>query len=151
VKTFVVVFLATLSAAAGETLISYGMKKNGQVDLAQLSQWVKLIFSVIRNPYISIGVILLGIFFFLYLAALSWADLSFVLPLTALSYFFVALMAKFFLREDVSWYRWAGTMVIIIGIALFALDRRQQTVDCSGSAGDSGISREVRDTKQDGL
>ena len=149
VKTFVVVFLATLSAAVGETLISYAMKKNGQVDLTELSQWLTLIFSVVRNPYIFIGVILLGIFFFLYLAALSWADLSFVLPLTALSYVFVAILAKVFLKEDVSWYRWAGTLVIIIGIALVALDRKQQTVDYSGNAQDNVISHEVHDTKKD--
>jgi drug/metabolite transporter (DMT)-like permease len=148
VKTFVVVFLATLSAAVGETLISYAMKKNGQVDLTELSQWIKLIFSVVRNPYIFMGVIFLGIFFFLYLAALSWADISFVLPLTALSYIFVALLAKFFLREDVSWYRWAGTLVIIIGIILVALDQRQQTVDYPGNAQVSGNSQEVPDTNK---
>ncbi len=147
-KTFVVVFLATLSAAVGETLISYAMKKNGQVDLTDLSQWLKLIFSVVRNPYIFMGVIFLGIFFFLYLAALSWADLSFVLPLTAMSYVFVALLAKFFLREEVSWYRWAGTMVIIIGITLVALDQRQKAVDYRGNVQLSGNSREVPDTKK---
>jgi len=151
VKTFAVVFLAALSAAVGETLISYAMKKNGQVDLTELSQWIKLIFSVIRNPYIFAGVILLAIFFFLYLAALSWADLSFVLPLTALSYLFVALLAKFFLKEDVSWYRWAGTMVIILGIALFAFDRRPQTVDYGGNAQDRGTSQGVGGTKKDGF
>ena len=148
-RIFVVIFLATLSAAVGETLISYAMKKNGQVDLTELSQWLKLIFSVLRNPYIFMGVILLGIFFFLYLAALSWADLSFVLPLTALSYIFVAFLAKFFLREDVSWYRWAGTLVIIIGITLVALDRRQQTVDYRKNVQDSGHSQEVQGTKED--
>lgn len=147
-KTFVVVVLATLCAAVGETLISYAMKKNGQVDLKELSQWLKLIFSVVRNPYIFMGVILLGIFFFLYLAALSWADISFVLPLTALSYIFVALLAKFFLREDVSWYRWAGTLVIIIGIILVALDQRRQTVDYPGNAQVSGNSQEVPDTNK---
>jgi drug/metabolite transporter (DMT)-like permease len=145
-KTFVVVFVATLCAAIGETLISYAMKKNGQVDVKELSQWLDLIFSVIRNPYIFGGVILLGIFFFLYLAALSWADISFVLPLTALSYIFVALLAKFFLREDVSWYRWAGTLVIVIGITLVALDRRQQTAEYPGNAKISRSSQEISET-----
>ncbi len=148
-RIFVVIFLATLSAAVGETLISYAMKKNGQVDLTELSQWLKLIFSVLRNPYIFVGVILLGIFFFLYLAALSWADLSFVLPLTALSYVFVAFLAKFFLKEDVSWYRWAGTLIIIIGITLVALDRRQQAVDYRKNVQDIGHSQEVQGTKED--
>lgn len=147
-KTFIVVLLATLCAAVGETLISYAMKKNGQVDFKELSQWLKLIFSVIRNPYIFMGVILLGIFFFLYLAALSWADISFVLPLTAMSYIFVALLAKFFLGENISWYRWAGTLVIIIGIILVALDQRQQTADYPGNAQVSRSSQEVPGTNK---
>ncbi len=150
-KTFVVLLFATLSAAVGETLLSYAMKRNGQVDLTEFSQLLNMIFSVVRNPHIFIGVVLLGIFFFLYLAALSWADLSFVLPLTALSYIFVALLAKFFLKEDVSWYRWAGTVVIIIGITLVALDRRQQTADHRGKVQDSGNSHEGRGTERGGF
>jgi drug/metabolite transporter (DMT)-like permease len=129
VKIFIVIFLATLSAASGEVLLSYGMRRTGQVDLTKLSQWVDLILSVVRNPYVFIGVVLLAIFFFLYLAALSWADLSFIMPLTAMSYFFAALMAKFFLKEDVSWVRWAGTIIIIIGITLISLDYRQKSPD----------------------
>ncbi|HXY61769.1 MAG TPA: DMT family transporter, partial [Nitrospirota bacterium] len=78
-----------------------------------------------------LGVVFLGIFFFLYLAALSWADLSFVLPLTAVSYLFAALLARFFLKEDVSWYRWAGTFVIVIGIALVALGGKSRSADHS--------------------
>ncbi|HEX8949644.1 MAG TPA: DMT family transporter [Dissulfurispiraceae bacterium] len=126
-KTFLVILTATLSAAAGEALLSYGMRKSGQVNLAEPSQWAGLVLSVVRNPYIFAGVVLLGIFFFLYLAALSWADLSFVMPLTAMSYFFAALLAKFALGEDVSWFRWTGTVVITLGIALVAFDGKQRT------------------------
>jgi drug/metabolite transporter (DMT)-like permease len=127
VKTFIVIFFAAVSAAVGEALLSYAMKRSGQLDMAVPSQWVNLIFSVVRNPYIFVGVVLLGIYFFLYLAALSWADLSFVLPLTAMSYLFAALLAKFMLNEDVSWFRWIGTIVIMIGITLVALDSEQRT------------------------
>ncbi len=127
-KTFLVVATAALSAATGETLLSYGMKKSGEMNIAEPSQWLALFFSVVRNPYIFTGVFFLAIFFFLYLAALSWADLSFILPLTAVSYIFAALLARFVLGEDVSWARWAGTVVIMIGIALVALEGRQRTV-----------------------
>jgi drug/metabolite transporter (DMT)-like permease len=128
-KTFIVIFLATLSAAVGEVLLSYGMRRNGQMDITEPSQWLHLILSVVRNPYIFMGVVLLGIFFFLFLATLSWADLSFVLPLTAMTYIFAALLAQFILREHVSWFRWIGTIVIIIGIILIALDSNQRSTD----------------------
>lgn len=126
-KTFVVAFLAALSAAIGETLLSYAMKKGGQVDMGEFSHWVNLVMSVVRNSYIFIGVVFLAVYFFLYLIALSWADLSFVLPLTAVSYIFAAILAMVFLKEDVTWLRWTGTVVIIIGIMLIALDGRQRT------------------------
>jgi drug/metabolite transporter (DMT)-like permease len=126
-KTFVVILFATLSAAIGEVLMSYGMKKGGEVDLTAPSQWIGLILSVVRNPYVLIGVVLLAIFFFLYLASLSWADISFVMPLTAMSFIFAALLAKFVLKEDVSWFRWIGTLVIVVGIIIVALDDKQLT------------------------
>jgi drug/metabolite transporter (DMT)-like permease len=126
-KTFVVILIATLSAAIGEVLMSYGMKKGGEVDLTAPSQWIGLILSVVRNPYVLIGVVLLAIFFFLYLASLSWADISFVMPLTAMSFIFAALLAKFVLKEDVSWFRWIGTLVIVVGIIIVALDDKQLT------------------------
>jgi drug/metabolite transporter (DMT)-like permease len=128
-KTIAIAFLAALSAAVGETLLSFAMKRSGQVDVTESSHWVNLFLSVVRNPYIFTGVIFLGVYFFLYLVALSWADLSFVLPLTAVSYIFAAFLAKFFLNEDVTWLRWVGTVVIIAGITLVALDGKQRTAD----------------------
>jgi drug/metabolite transporter (DMT)-like permease len=126
-KTVMVVTFAALSAAVGETLLSYGMKKNGAINAADPSQWLSLVLSVIRNPYITAGVVFLAIFFFLYLAALSWADLSFVLPLTAVSYVFAALLARFVLREEISLFRWIGTVVIIVGITLVAVKGGQHS------------------------
>ncbi|MEW5744977.1 MAG: DMT family transporter [Nitrospirota bacterium] len=127
VKTLIVIFFAALSTSIGEVLLSYGMRKSGQIDLANPSHLVTLVLSVVRNPYIFAGVVFTAIFFFLYLTALSWADLSFVMPLTSLSYLFATLIAKYLLGEEVSWFRWAGTAVIIIGITLIALDNKQRT------------------------
>lgn len=128
-KTFIVIAIAALSAAIGESLLSYGMRRYGVINLTESSQVLLLIFSIFRNPYIFVGVIFLAVFFFLYLAALSWADLSFVLPLTAMSYIFAAMLAKFFLKEDVTWLRWFGTAVIVVGIIFVALDNKPRSID----------------------
>jgi drug/metabolite transporter (DMT)-like permease len=142
-KTFVVAFLAAVSAAIGETLLSYAMKRGGQVDMGEFSHWVGLATSVVRNSYILFGVVFLSVYFFLYLIALSWADLSFVLPLTAVSYIFAAILASVFLKEEVTWLRWIGTVVIIIGITLIALDGKQRTGSPSPEArGESGAYSE---------
>jgi len=118
------------------------MKRNGQVDLAVPSQWGHLLLSVIRNPYVLAGVVFLAFFFFLYLAALSWADLSFVMPLTAMSYIFAALLARFVLKEEQSWFRLAGTVVISMVIILIVLDSRQRTEDNGMTAYQHSINGE---------
>jgi len=128
-KTFLIVMIAAACAAVGETLLSYGMRSYGAINLSSSEHWLTLVLSVVKNPYVFAGVVFLAIFFFLYLAALSWADLSFVLPLTAVSYLFAVFLAKYFLKEDISWYRWLGTIVIVIGIVLVSLDDNKRTTD----------------------
>ncbi len=123
-KIVVVIAIAALCAAVGESLLSYGMRRYGAINLTRISDLFILVSSVVRNPFVFLGVVFLAVFFFLYLAALSWADLSFVLPFTAMSYIFAALLAKYFLGEEVSWLRWAGTLFIVIGIVFVALDGR---------------------------
>jgi drug/metabolite transporter (DMT)-like permease len=128
VKTYVVLFLAALSGAVGETFFSYGMRRFGAMDWTSPRRWLDLLFVVARNPYVLTGVFFAAGFFFLYLTALSWVDLSFAMPLTALSFLFATLFARFALKEDVSWYRWAGTLIIVAGISLVALDRKPRTL-----------------------
>ncbi len=121
-KIVVVIAIAALCAAVGESLLSYGMRRYGPINLNRMADLFVLVTSVVRNPFVFLGVVFLAVFFFLYLAALSWADLSFVLPFTAMSYIFAALLAKYFLQEQVSWFRWAGTLFIVVGIVFVALD-----------------------------
>jgi len=83
---------------------------------------------MLTNQYVLGGILLMVLFFFLYSATLSWADLSYAMPLTSLSFFFGTILAKGFLHEQVSGWRWGGTLVIILGIILIAQDYRQLTV-----------------------
>ena len=121
-KTILVLAIAALAAAVGETLLSYGMRG---LDLSSDFQrrWPQLFLVVVKSPYVAMGVVCLAVFFFLYLATLSWADLSFAMPITALSYVFAAALAKVFLGEEVSWKRWLGTALILLGITLVAMDQ----------------------------
>jgi drug/metabolite transporter (DMT)-like permease len=128
VKTLVVLVFAALAGAVAETLFSYGMRSFGEMDWSKPSRWIDLILVVPRNPTILIGVIFAAGFFFLYLTALSWADLSYAMPITALSFLFAAFFARIFLREDISWRRWVGILLIVAGVMLVALERRQSTL-----------------------
>lgn len=126
-KTLVVLVFAALSGAVAETLFSYGMRSFGEMDWSNPSRWIDLLLIVPRNPHVLVGVLFGAGYFFLYLTALSWADLSYAMPITSLSFLFGAIFAWLFLGEDVSWYRWAGTMLIVAGIALVVLGGRPRT------------------------
>jgi drug/metabolite transporter (DMT)-like permease len=76
--------------------------------------------SAVFTPWIGAGIALLIGFFASYLTALSWADLTYVLPATAFGNVIVALLAKFWLQESISWQRWAGIVLITVGVGFVA-------------------------------
>jgi uncharacterized membrane protein len=119
-KTAIVLFIAVLAQAAGNTYLSKGMKElaasaaHGDQSLL----WMGL--QVLGSPVICFGTLLLIVFFLLFSAALSWEDLSFVLPATSLGYVLNLAFAHHFLNEAVSPTRWFGTALISLGVLLVA-------------------------------
>ncbi|MFC5862951.1 EamA family transporter [Acidicapsa dinghuensis] len=78
------------------------------------------LISAVFTPWIAAGIALLIGFFASYLTALSWADLTFVLPATAFGNVIVALLSRFWLHESISPTRWAGIALITIGVGFVA-------------------------------
>ena len=115
-QRYLILLAVMLTAAVGDTLLSHGMKQVGPVSLGHLG----MLLAAMRNPWIITGILCLLGFFASYLTALSWADLTFVLPATAFGYVVVALLSKFWLHETVSLYRWAGIVLIVCGVGFVA-------------------------------
>ncbi len=103
-------------AAAGDSMLAHGMKQTGSISLHHLSS---VIFAVL-NPWVAVGILLLLAFFATYMTALSWADLTYVLPATSLGYVLLALVARFVLHEHVSPLRWLGIALITGGVGFIA-------------------------------
>jgi drug/metabolite transporter (DMT)-like permease len=78
------------------------------------------LIAAVFTPWIALGIALLIGFFASYLTALSWADLTFVLPATAFGNVIVALLARFWLHEPISLERWAGVVLITVGVGFVA-------------------------------
>lgn len=97
-------------------MLAHGMKQTGHVSLDHLQM---LIF-VILNPWIAVGIVLLLAFFASYMNALSWADLTYVLPATSLGYVLLAFIARFVLHEHVTTLRWIGIALISGGVGFVA-------------------------------
>ncbi len=113
--------LATLAGvvvfgSAGDVCLKRGMTQFGDITL---SNW-HVLFTAIFSPWVAIGIALLILFFANYLSALSFADLTYVLPATSIGYVGMALLAKFFLHENISPVRWAGIFLIVIGVGFVA-------------------------------
>src|ERR1700751_6106242 len=107
-RKYLVLAGVTVFAAAGDTMLSHGMKQAGNVSLHHLQS---LILAVL-NPWVAVGIGLLLAFFASYMNALSWADLTYVLPATSLGYVLLALIARFVLHEQVSPLRWLAVALI---------------------------------------
>jgi drug/metabolite transporter (DMT)-like permease len=106
----------TLFSTAGDSLLARGMKQLGSVTLHNLPG---LLLAII-NPWVALGVLLLLAFFACYMSALSWADLTYVLPATSLGYVLVALIAHFGFHEEISITRWLGIALIAAGVGFVA-------------------------------
>jgi drug/metabolite transporter (DMT)-like permease len=115
-QQYAVLITVMLTAAFGDTLLSHGMKQVGEVHLNHLG----LLFIALGNGWVIAGILLLIGFFASYLSALSWADLTFVLPATSFSYVVVALLSYFWLHEQISPARWTGILLIVGGVGFVA-------------------------------
>jgi drug/metabolite transporter (DMT)-like permease len=115
-RKYLVLAGVTVFAAAGDSMLSHGMRQTGQVSLHHLSGVVL----AVRNPWVAVGILLLLAFFAAYMNALSWADLTYVLPATSMGYVLLALLARFALHEQVSPLRWMGIVLISGGVGFVA-------------------------------
>lgn len=115
-RKYMVLLAVALFASIGDTLLSRGMKDVGAINLDHLGA----VILAVANPWVICGIALLLCFFAAMSSALSWADLSFVMPATGLGYVVMALAAKFFLHEHISPERWIGIVLITIGVGFVA-------------------------------
>ena len=113
---YAILLTVMLTASVGDTLLSRGMSQIGAVDFHHLG----LLLHALGNPYIISGIALLIGFFASYMTALSWADLTFVMPATAFGYVVVALLSRFWLHEHLSLSRWAGILLIVCAVGFVA-------------------------------
>jgi uncharacterized membrane protein len=108
--------LVILSSLFGNFSLSCGMRQVGRlVSLSPLA-YIRAVF----NPWVALGISLLILWLFSQLALLSWADLSYVLPVTSIGYVLSALAGTLFLHEEITRWRWAGILLIVAGVVLVA-------------------------------
>lgn len=122
-RTYLIVILFIALKAAGNFALAWGMKHSADPVSANPLHYLRAML----DPAVAAGVLMLIFSVLTRMALLSLADLSFVLPVTAIGYVLAALIGKHFLNETVSLERWAGTILICIGAALVSSTAQSTT------------------------
>ena len=119
-KTLSLMLIAVIAVTIGDIWMSQAMKGIGEVKITGLRSIWDTGVRFFTTPKVWMAISCMATFFFLWTSVLSWADLTYVLPLTALTYVFNALLAPSMLGEQVSGTRWAGVFLIALGVAIVA-------------------------------
>lgn len=115
-KTYLLIMLMVVLGPLGNVLLGKGMKHIGAATAWNPSGFLHLLVLMSRSAPIWLGVTCLIAFFAVYMLVLSWADYSYVQPASALAYGMVALLGHFLLGEVVTPVRWAGVLIIAVGV-----------------------------------
>ena len=124
IREFILFLLIIIAGTAGELCVTRAMKSIGEVTEFHPAAIFRTIWSALKVGWMWLGVGLMTLAFFALLGALSMENVSFVVPVTALSYAAGTLGSKVFLGERVMHKRWAGVFLVVVGVALVILGRR---------------------------
>ncbi len=117
-RVVIAMTIAAASAAFGQILVRRGMLQVGSLENYAPLALLAYFWHALCNPYVIGGTILNAIFYFLFLATLSWTGVTVALPMTAIEYGFAALLAITMLKEAVPPVRWVGIAFVILGVIL---------------------------------
>jgi drug/metabolite transporter (DMT)-like permease len=122
-RTYFVLFLFLALKAGGNSAMAVGMKQVPE----KMSMDPTLYLHAMLNPFVAMGIVALILSLLTRMALLSLADLSFVLPVTAVGYVIAVVIGKMFLHETVTPQRWLGTVLIFGGALLVGSTSRNTT------------------------
>ena len=120
----ILLLLIMVAGTGGELCVARAMQAVGPATDLRPAALIRLIFRALKNGWMWLGFLLMAVGFFSLLEMLSLENVSFVVPVTALSYGFGALGGKVFLREQVTRKRWAGVLLVCLGVGLVLIGQR---------------------------
>jgi drug/metabolite transporter (DMT)-like permease len=117
---WILVALIVLCTVLSDVLQSHEMRRHGKVDAFRFSGLKQTVTALFSRPLLLVSVLCLAVSFFAFLKLLAIAPLSFAVPITGSTYLVDALLAKYLLKERINKQRWAGVVLITVGIILIA-------------------------------
>jgi len=125
-KLLLILLVGLFFESVGVVCLKKGITEMGAINGFSLTEIVRVVKSGITNKHILLGVLFEALFFGCLLLLMSRGDVSFVWPLTALSFVFTTFAAVWFLGEKVSSARWIGVVLILIGAGLVSWSEKQK-------------------------
>jgi len=134
-KLILILLIGLIFESTGVVLLKKGMEKVGEPKAMNVSEILRVLKAGITNPQILLGVFFEALFFICLLILMAKSDISFLWPLTALSFVFATFAAMWFLHEKVSPLRWAGVVFIMIGAGLISYSEHSKKAEIPATAG----------------
>ncbi len=125
-KLLLILLVGLFFESVGVVSLKKGITEMGEMKGFNTAEIVRMIKSGVTNKHILLGVLFEALFFGCLLLMMSRGDVSFVWPLTALSFVFTTFAAMWFLHEKVSATRWIGVVLILIGAGLVSWSEKQK-------------------------
>ncbi|HEY3762734.1 MAG TPA: EamA family transporter [Verrucomicrobiae bacterium] len=141
IKLIVILLIGLVFESTGVILLKKGMNSIGEMRNYSVSEIIRVVKAGITSPQILLGVFFEALFFICLLILMSESDISFLWPLTALSFVFATLAAIWLLGETVSWIRWVGVILIMIGAGFISYSehaKEKPALPANQSQGNSG-------------
>lgn len=113
-KTRIFTVIVVLSNVLGNLFMGMGLRRVGRLVAVSPLAYIQALF----EPMVALGVVLLIVWMLSHMTLLSWADLSYVLPVTSIGYVLAALAGWYFMDEQIHLTRWAGIALITLGVTL---------------------------------
>jgi drug/metabolite transporter (DMT)-like permease len=123
VRELFLLVIIVVAGTGGELCVTRAMKEIGEVHDFRPAALVRFVLRALLVGWMWIGIAMMTVAFFALLAALSFENVSFVVPVTALSYAAGAVGAVLFLRERISAQRWIGVLVVCLGVTIVLLTK----------------------------
>jgi drug/metabolite transporter (DMT)-like permease len=114
-KLLIILVIGLVFEAVGVVYLNKGLKQVGEVQKISVAEVLRVIKSGVTNHKILLGVFCEAVFFGTLLVLMSKGTVSFIWPLTSLGFVLTTIAAKFILHEEVSWLRWCGVLLIMLG------------------------------------
>ncbi|MGH7954303.1 MAG: EamA family transporter [Limisphaerales bacterium] len=123
-KIIIILFIGLVFESTGIVFLKKGMENIGEVKAMNASEVFRVTKAGVTSPQIIAGIFFEALFFVCLLIMMAKSDISFIWPLTGLSFVFSTFAAMWFLHERVSGLRWAGVILVVLGAVLIGFSEQ---------------------------